>query len=64
VSFVKRGNVPIIEDEATVRKILGTRRSGETTWHGKHPDGKQEGIGWYTRKIGGKQMTKIMLGKL
>ena len=64
MSFVKRGNVPMIDDEATVRKILGTRRSAQTIWHGKHPDGKQEGIGWYTRKIGGKEMTKIMLGKI
>jgi len=63
-SYVNKGNVPIIDDEATVRKILGTRRSGETIWHGEHPDGKQEGNGWYTRKLGGKDMTKIMLGKV
>ena len=64
MSFVKKGNVPMIDDEATVRKILGTRRSAETIWHGNHPDGKQEGTGWYTRKIAGKEMTKIMLGKV
>ena len=63
-SFTKRGNVPMIDDEATVRKILGARRASQTTWHGSHPDGKQDGTGWYTRTVGGKQVTKIMLGKV
>jgi len=63
-SFVKKGNVPIINDEESVRKVLGDRRSKETTWHGKHPTGKSSGDGWYTRKIGGKEITKTMIGKV
>ena len=63
-SFVGKGKVPIIDDEETVRKVLGARRSGETTWHGEHPEGKYPGNGWYTRIIGGKQVTKTMIGKV
>jgi len=62
-SFVGRGGVPTVDDEAQVRKVLGARRSGETTWHGKHPKGKSPGNGWYTRQINGKPVTKIMIGK-
>ena len=63
-SFVGKGNVPIIDDEETVRKVLGDRRSKETTWHGKHPKGTYPGDGWYSRKIGGKQVIKTMIGKV
>ena len=63
-SFVGKGGVPIIDDEETVRKVLGPRRSGETTWHGKHPKGTYPGNGWYTRKIGGKEVAKTMIGKI
>ena len=63
-SFVGKGNVPIIDDEETVRKVLGQRRSDQTTWHGKHPKGKKPGNGWYTRKIGGREVDKTMIGKL
>tara|TARA_R110000744_G_scaffold118801_1_gene221728 strand:+ start:1370 stop:1945 length:576 start_codon:yes stop_codon:yes gene_type:complete len=62
-SFVGKGGVPTIDDETQVRKVLGDRRSKETTWHGKHPDGKKSGNGWYTRQIGGKAVTKTMIGK-
>ena len=63
-SFVGKGNVPIIDDEEVVRKVLGDRRSKETTWHGKHPKGTYPGNGWYTRKIGGKEVAKTMIGKI
>ena len=63
-SFVGKGNVPIIDDEETVRKVLGDRRSKETTWYGKHPKGTKPGNGWYTRKIGGKEVAKTMIGKV
>jgi hypothetical protein len=63
-SFVGKGKVPIIDDEETVRKILGDKRSKETTWHGEHPKGTYPGNGWYTRKIGGKQVTKTLIGKV
>jgi len=63
-SFVGKGKVPTIDDEETVRKVLGDKRSKETTWHGKHPKGTYPGNGWYTRKIGGKQVTKTLIGKV
>ena len=63
-SFVGKGNVPIIDDEETVRKVLGAKRSGQTTWHGKHPEGTYSGNGWYTRTIGGKEVVKTMIGKV
>jgi hypothetical protein len=63
-SFVGKGGVPTINDEEAVRKILGDRRAAETIWHGKHPEGKKPGEGWYSRKIGGKPVTKIMIGKI
>ena len=63
-SFVGKGKVPIIDDEETVRKVLGDRRSKETTWHGEHPKGTYPGNGWYTRIIGGKEVTKTLIGKV
>jgi len=63
-SFVGRGNVPIIDDEATIRKVLGPKRSADSVFHGKHPKGKSPGDGWYTRKIGGKEITKTLIGKV
>jgi len=63
-SFVGKGNVPIIDDEETVRKVLGDRRSKEMTWYGKHPKGNKPGEGWYSRKIGGKEVTKTLIGKI
>jgi hypothetical protein len=63
-SFVGKGKVPVIDDEETVRKVLGDRRSKETTWHGEHPKGTYPGNGWYARKIGGKLITKTMIGKI
>jgi len=63
-SFVGKGGVPTIDDEELVRKILGPRRGSEAIWHGAHPSGKKPGNGWYTRKIGGKETTKIMAGRI
>ena len=64
-SFVGRGGVPTIDDEDIVRAILGQRRSDQTIWHGQHPTSPaMKGNGWYTRKIGGKETTKIMAGNI
>jgi len=64
-SFVGRGGVPTIDDEDLVRAILGQRRSDQTVWHGAHPTSPaMKGNGWYTRKIGGKETTKIMAGNI
>ena len=63
-SFVKKGNVPIIDDEEAIKKVLGPKRAADTIFHGKHPKGKMPGGGWYTRKIGGKEITKTMIGKV
>tara|TARA_R110001632_G_scaffold64399_7_gene153049 strand:+ start:862 stop:1437 length:576 start_codon:yes stop_codon:yes gene_type:complete len=63
-SFVGKGGVPTIDSEEAVRKILGDKRSEQTEWHGKHPTKNVNGEGWYTRTIGGKRVTKIMIGKV
>jgi len=59
-SFYKRGGVPTIDDEVTVRKVL----QKDIEWHGAHPKGAKPGEGWYTRIIGGKPVTKILVGNL
>ena len=58
--MIKYFSVPSVNDEETVRKVLGK----EIEWIGPHPEGKYDGYdGWYTRDIGGKQEMKIMVGK-
>lgn len=56
-------NAPAIEDENVARKIL----KQDFEWHGEHPDPAAPDVfrkakGWYTRSIGGKKLTKILLG--
>jgi len=51
--------VPAVTSEEAVKKVL----KKDITWHGKHPDGKTPGDGWYSRKIAGGNHTKILLGK-
>ena len=60
-SFVSKGGVPTIDDEEKVRAIL---KGKELEWHGKHPQGKKPGNGWYTRTIGGQKVTKTMAGNV
>ena len=60
-SFVGKGGVPVIDDEDKVRAIL---KGKELEWHGKHPEGKKPGNGWYTRTIGGQKLTKTMAGNV
>jgi hypothetical protein len=60
-SFVNKGGVPTIDDEEKVRAIL---KGKELEWHGKHPQGKKPGNGWYTRTIGGEKVTKTMAGNV
>ena len=60
-SFVGKGGVPTIDDEDKVRAIL---KGKELEWHGKHPQGKKPGNGWYTRTIGGKKLTKTLAGNV
>jgi hypothetical protein len=59
-SFVKKGGVPIINDEEKVRAILNR----DIEWHGEHPTGKHDGNGWYTRTIGGQELTKTLAGNV
>lgn len=62
ISYMKKGNVPAIEDEVTVRKLL---KGLPIIWHGEHPtDKSMPGKGWYTRKKAGRDMTKIIVGKV
>ena len=60
-SFVGKGRVPAVEDEAKVRAILGKK---DIEWHGKHPKGTKPGNGWYTRTIGGQKLTKTLAGNV
>ena len=60
-SFIGKAGVPIIDDEDKVRAIL---KGKELEWHGKHPQGKKPGNGWYTRTIGGKKLTKTLAGNV
>ena len=54
--------IPAVEDEASVRELLGDK---DITWHGEHPEGKFPGTrGWYSRDIGGKQHLKIIVGNV
>lgn len=62
-AMLSRG-APAIEDEEMARMLLGD----EIEWHGDHPDPGAPPIfkaakGWYTRLIGGKSTTKIIVGK-
>lgn len=57
--LIKKYKVPVVQNEQHVRSVVNK----PITWHGYHPDGEHEGIyGWYTRKIGGKPITKILVG--
>jgi len=57
--MIKYYQVPHVENEETVRKVLGK----EIQWIGPHPDGKYpEYNGWYVRDISGHKELKIMLG--
>lgn len=58
--YFERGSVPVVEDEALVRKILS---KFDITWHGKHPtDPNKKGNGWYSRLIAGKEGVKTIIG--
>ena len=58
--MMKKYHVPVVDDEAKVRKVLGK----DIIWHGKNPnDPSLPGKGWYSRKIGGSMHTKILVGK-
>jgi hypothetical protein len=60
IMLLKYG-VNVIEDEKEVEKLLGGK---DITWHGQHPTNPNSpGNGWYSRKLGGKMHTKIMVGK-
>lgn len=55
--LISKGAKPVT-DQKTVEKVL----TGKTIhWHGDHPEGLK-GEGWYSRTIGGKMHTKMMLG--
>lgn len=55
-------NISIVKDPSVVQAVLDK----PIQWHGAHPEGKSgDPHGnpfWYTRKIGKKQVTKIMMG--
>lgn len=62
-AMLKRG-APAVEDEATVMRLLD---GDDVVFHGAHPDPEAPALfksvnGWYTKKFGSKQSTKIILG--
>ena len=61
-AMLSRG-APAVEDEKQVKKMLGD----DIEWHGEHPDPDAPAVfkaarGWYTRRIGDKLTTKIIVG--
>lgn len=62
--LIKKLGLKPLSDEEKVRNIL---KNKEITWNGsENPEtGDNLGVsGWYTRKIGGKEHTKIIVGNL
>lgn len=58
--LMKKYNVPVVSDQATVEKVLGKKLD----WQGKNSeDPNASGDGWYKRTLGGKVHQKILLGK-
>ena len=56
---IKKHNANIVDDEETVRLVLGK----DIVWFGEDPAGYFPGTkGWYGRKIGGEFHEKIMVG--
>ena len=62
IMLTRYKNVPVVSDEAHVRKLLPGKPS---KWLGENPNGKYQGvIGWYERTItGAGKHTKIMMGR-
>lgn len=56
--LMNKYQVPTIEDENLVRKIL----KKDIIWYGTHPEEEASGNGWYGRKIGGHLHYKILVG--
>ena len=56
-------NIDIVRDPKVVQAVLDK----PIQWHGRHPEGKNadphQNDAWYSRKIGDKIVTKIMMGK-
>jgi hypothetical protein len=58
--LITHHDVPFISDEATVKSIL---KKDDIEWVGEHENSKYpDHKGWYSRKIGGKQKLKILVG--
>ncbi len=62
-AMLKRG-APAVEDQAKVMQLLD---GDDVIWHGAHPDPNAPALfksvnGWYTKKFGSKESTKIILG--
>ena len=62
-AMIKRG-APAVEDENVARRIMA---GDDFVWHGAHPDPNAPPLfksvnGWYTKKFGSHESTKIILG--
>jgi hypothetical protein len=61
--LIKKLGLNVITDQEKVRKILGPSRP--ITWTGKNTEGDSMGVdGWYIRKIGGHEHSKIIVGNI
>lgn len=57
--LIGKYKIPAVLGKEKLETVLGK----SIEYHGKHPDGKTPGNGWYTRKIAGEGHVKILLGK-
>ncbi len=61
--MIKKLGLPTIESEEEVRSLLKNLPQEDIEFVGRHPDPSiTYGTGWYTRTIGSKRVTKIIVG--
>lgn len=61
--MITKLGLPTVETEEEIRSLLRNLPQEDITFEGRHPDPSiAYGIGWYTRTIGSKRVTKIIVG--
>ena len=56
--LVAKYNVHSVGVQADIEKVIAK----PIVFHGEHPDGKTDGYGWYSRKIGSGMHIKLLVG--
>lgn len=56
--LIDKYKVHVVTNPHSIQAVIGK----PIEFHGNHPDGNMPGDGWYTRKIGGGSLTKILVG--